>query len=109
MTRVGTWTAIRRGPVVQTGDAVGFVPIFTVAYYSYFVLLFLFSIITIRDRRLMYEGVVGYFGCAVVGFAFFWLVPSRMIQPDISWCTSRAFGPRLADVAAAAYRRSPTR
>ncbi len=75
-------------PKTQLDDAVGFVPIFTVAYYSYFVLLFFFSVITIRDRRLMYEGVVGYFGCAVIGFAFFWLVPSRMLQPDISWCTS---------------------
>ncbi len=75
-------------PKTKVDDLVGLVPIFTIAYYSYFVLLFFFSVITIRDRRVMYEGVVGYCGCAVVGFAFYWLLPSRMIQPDISWCTS---------------------
>lgn len=73
-------------PSTRIDEALGFVPIFVFAYYSYFVLLFFFSVLTIRDRRIMYEGVVGYLGIAAIGFLFFWLVPSRMVQPDLSGC-----------------------
>src|SRR5205085_4886332 len=59
-----------------------------VPYYTYFPLLFFFSVVTARDRRLMYEGVVGYLTTAAIAFVTFLLVPSRMIQPDISSCTS---------------------
>ncbi len=38
----------------------------------------------------MYEGVIGYVGTAVVGFLFFLLLPSRMVQPDLSTCTTVA-------------------
>jgi len=75
-------------PRLPLDDRVALMPIFIVAYYSYFPLLFFFSVVTGRDRRLMYEGVIGYVGIAIVGFLFFWLLPSRMVQPDLSACTS---------------------
>ena len=75
-------------PRLALDDRVALVPITIVAYYSYFPLLFFFSVVTGRDRRLMYEGVIGYVGIAIVGFLFFWLLPSRMVQPDLSSCTS---------------------
>jgi hypothetical protein len=75
-------------PRLSFDDDIALVPIFVVAYYSYFPLLFFFSVITGRDRRLMYEGVIGYVGIAIIGFLFFWLLPSRMVQPDISACTT---------------------
>ncbi len=77
-------------PSTSLDDTVSLVPVTVVAYYSYFPLLFFFSILTIRDRRIMYEGVVGYLGTAMIGFLFFWLVPSRMVQPDLAACTTTA-------------------
>jgi hypothetical protein len=75
-------------PKTSLDDDIALVPITVIAYYSYFPLLFFFAVITGRDRRLMYEGVIGYVGIAIVGFLFFWLLPSRMMQPDISACTT---------------------
>lgn len=77
-------------PRTWLDDGIALVPISVVVYYSYFPLLFFFSVLTIRDRRIMYEGVVGYLGTAVIGFAFFWLLPSRMLQPDLSACATTA-------------------
>ena len=75
-------------PKTSFDDAIALVPITVVAYYSYFPLLFFFAVITGRDRRLMYEGVIGYVGIAIIGFLFFWLLPSRMVQPDLAACTT---------------------
>lgn len=75
-------------PRTSLDDEIALVPITVIAYYSYFPLLFFLAVITGRDRRLMYEGVIGYVGIAVIGFLFFWLLPSRMVQPDISACTT---------------------
>ena len=75
-------------PRISLDDDIALVPVFVIAYYSYFPLLFFFSVITGRDRRLMYEGVIGYVGIAIIGFLFFWLLPSRMVQPDLSGCTT---------------------
>jgi hypothetical protein len=75
-------------PRLSFDDDIAIVPVFVVAYYSYFPLLFFFAVITGRDRRLMYEGVIGYVGIAILGFLFFWVLPSRMVQPDISACAT---------------------
>ena len=47
-------------PRLPFDDEVALVPGFVVAYYTYFPLLFFFAVITGRDRRLMYEGVIGF-------------------------------------------------
>jgi membrane-associated phospholipid phosphatase len=75
-------------PRISLDDDIALVPSFVIVYYSYFPLLFFFSAITVRDRRLMYEGVIGYVGIAIIGFLFFWVLPSRMVQPDLSACTT---------------------
>ncbi len=79
-------------PKTALDDRLGFWPWLVVPYYSYFPLLFFFAVVTGRDRRLMYEGVVGYLVTAAASFVTFLFVPSRMIQPDISSCTSSFCG-----------------
>lgn len=75
-------------PRTALDDALSFWPWLVVPYYSYFPLLLFFSVLTIRDRRLTYEGVVGYLSIAAVAFLTFFFVPSRMLQPDISSCAA---------------------
>lgn len=79
-------------PSTSLDDALTLWPWLVVPYYAYFPLLLSFSIITIRDRRLTYEGVVGYLTIAAVSFLTFFFVPSRMIQPDISRCSTTLCG-----------------
>jgi len=73
-------------PRTSFDDALPLVPVFVLPYYSYFPLLFALSIPSLRDRTVLYECVVGYLGSAAVGFLFFWLLPSRMLEPDLSGC-----------------------
>lgn len=86
-------------PRTALDDALSFWPWLVVPYYSYFALLLFFSVLTIRDRRLTYEGVVGYLTIAAIAFITFFFVPSRMLQPDISSCPST-----LCRMLAAMYR-----
>lgn len=77
-------------PRTAIDDAISLVPAFVIPYYSYFPLLFFLSVIAIRDRRVLYESVVGYLTAAAIGFLTFWLLPSRMLEPDLSACPTLA-------------------
>jgi hypothetical protein len=57
-------------------------------YYAYFPALFAIALVTTADRRVMYEGVVAYFSVAAMSLTSFWLLPSRMTQPDLGECAS---------------------
>ncbi|MBI5513031.1 MAG: phosphatase PAP2 family protein [Deltaproteobacteria bacterium] len=55
-------------------------------YLSYFVCFFVIMAVTLRDRRVMYEGTVAYVGCALGATAIFAALPSRMDQPSLVGC-----------------------
>ena len=57
-------------------------------YYAYFPLTVSIHLVTRRDRALLYEAFAGYLTLAIVGFAFFALLPSQMTQPSLAACTS---------------------
>ena len=59
------------------------VPLMVWPYYSYFALLASGMLVEFRHRLWLYEGAMGAIFIAAVGFAFFYLLPSRVVQPDI--------------------------
>ena len=75
-------------PITSLDEAIPlFVP-FVWIYYSYFPLTLSPHLITHRRRGLLYEVFAGYLALAVVGFAFFSLLPSQMPQPSLASCGS---------------------
>ncbi|MFO0663073.1 MAG: phosphatase PAP2 family protein [Polyangiaceae bacterium] len=52
-------------------------------YYAYFALLTSATIVESRHRLWLYEGAMGALAGAFVGFVFFYILPSRVEQPDI--------------------------
>ena len=79
-------------PTSWLDERIGLYPAFVWPYYAYFPLLFFFSVLTIRDRCVMYEGVIGYLASAGIAFLSFYFVPSRMLQPDLAGCSGVACG-----------------
>ncbi len=57
-------------------------------YYTYFPLTLSVHFVTRRSRALLYEAFAGYLGLALVGFAFFSLLPSQMPQPSLAACSA---------------------
>lgn len=73
-------------PGTPLDDMLPLVPEMIWAYYLFYPAFFAVAAITLANRRGMYEAVVTYVTTAAAGFLIFFLLPSRMDQPDVSSC-----------------------
>lgn len=75
---IDVWT-----PATIVDSYIPFVPQMVWPYYAYFPLLASAMIVESRHRLWLYEGAMGATFMATVGFVFFFVLPSRAIQPEI--------------------------
>lgn len=77
-------------PMLAVDDAIPLVPEFIWLYCLYYPAFFVVLLATTADRRVMYEGVVGYVVTALLALVCFGLLPSRMDQPSLEGCATTA-------------------
>lgn len=73
-------------PATRWDDLLPLVPEMIWAYYLFYPAFFAVTGIILADRRAMYEAIITYTATAFLGYAIFTLLPSRMVQPDVTAC-----------------------
>ena len=75
-------------PLTRLDDAIPLVPGFIWIYCLFYPGFFIVALVTTADRRVMYQGTVGYIATALIALTFFGLLPSRMEQPSLAGCAT---------------------
>jgi membrane-associated phospholipid phosphatase len=77
-------------PTTSWDEALPIVPVFVWVYCAFYLVLPAIVVVTLVDRRVMYEGVVSYLVTGLLAFAIFFAIPSRMPDPQLGDCTTLA-------------------
>lgn len=73
-------------PLTAADALIPLVPEFIWVYALFYPAFFVVALSTTADRRVMYQGVIGYVVTALIALTCFALMPSRMEQPTLSGC-----------------------